>query len=66
MGFVWGGVGRVLVQFMCFSALFAKWAVATLRSAGRDVVTVKGVAASSLPQGQSWPVSKTRNDRFCQ
>ena len=27
MGFVWGGVGRVLVQFMHFSAIFAILAV---------------------------------------
>ena len=27
MGFVWGGVGRVLLQFMHFSSIFAMLAV---------------------------------------
>ena len=27
MGFVWGGVGRALVQVMHFSAIFVMWAV---------------------------------------
>ena len=27
MGFVWGGVGRALMQFMHFSVIFAIWAV---------------------------------------
>ena len=27
MGFVWGGVGRALMQFMYFSAIFAMLAV---------------------------------------
>ena len=49
MGFVWGGVGRALMQFMHFSAIFAMLAVLatlvtrlvpTLRGASGDVVTV--------------------------
>ena len=48
-GFVWGGVGRALVQFMHFSANFAMTAflgdlsdpvVPTLRGVSGDVVTV--------------------------
>ena len=27
MGFVWGGVGRALMQFMHLLAIFAMWAV---------------------------------------
>ena len=46
MGFVWGGVGRALRQFMHFSAIFAMFVdlgdpvVPTLRGASGDVVTV--------------------------
>ena len=46
MGFVWGGVGRALVLFMHFSAIFAMFidrsdpVVPTLRGASGDVVTV--------------------------
>ena len=46
MGFVWGGVGRALMQFMHFSAIFAMFVdlgdpvVPTLRGASGDVVTV--------------------------
>ena len=49
IGFVWGGVGRALMQFMHFSAIFAMLAVLatsvnpvvpTLRGASGDVVTV--------------------------
>ena len=27
MGFIWGGVGRAVMQFMHFSAICAMWAV---------------------------------------
>ena len=48
IGFVWGGVGRALMQFMHFSAIFAMLAVLatsvpvvpTLRGASGDVVTL--------------------------
>ena len=46
MGFVWGGVGRALMQLMHFSAIFAMFVdlgdpvVPTLRGASGDVVTV--------------------------
>ena len=49
MGFVWGGMGRALVQCMHFSAIFAMLAgfgnlgdpvVPTLRGVSGDVVTV--------------------------
>ena len=46
MGFVWGGVGRALVQFMHFLAIFGMFVdlgdpvVPTLRGASWDVVTV--------------------------
>ena len=46
IGFVWGGVGRALMQFMHFSAIFAMVVdlgdpvVPTLRGASGDVVTV--------------------------
>ena len=49
MGFVWGGVGRALMQFMHFLAIFAMLGgfgdpfdpvVPTLRSVSGDVVTV--------------------------
>ena len=49
IGFVWGGVGRALMQFVHFSAIFAMLAVlatsgdpvvSTLRGASGDLVTV--------------------------
>ena len=48
MGFVWGGVGRALMQFMLFSAIFANGSfgdlgdpvVPTLRGVSGDVVIV--------------------------
>ena len=49
MGFVWGGVGRALMQFMHLSAIFAMLPVLatsvitvlpTPRGVSRDVVTV--------------------------
>ena len=40
MGFVWGGLGRALVQFMRVLATFAMLAVPTLRGVIGDVVTV--------------------------
>ena len=40
MGFVWGGMGRALVQFMLFSANLGMLAVPTLRGVSGDVVTV--------------------------
>ena len=48
MGFVWGGVGRALMQFMHFLAIFAMLAVLAtsvtpwypLRGVSGDVVTV--------------------------
>ena len=49
MGFVWGGVGRALMQFMHFSAIFAMFGgfgdlgdpvVPTPRGVSGDVVTV--------------------------
>ena len=46
MRFVWGEVGRALMQFMPFSAIFAMFVdlgdpvVPTLRGASGDVVTV--------------------------
>ena len=49
IGFVWGGVGRELMQFMHFSAIFAMfgvlatsvtlWYPPTLRGVSGDVVT---------------------------
>ena len=48
MGFVWGGAGRALMQFMHFSAIFAIGGLGdlgdpvlpTLRAVSGDVVTV--------------------------
>ena len=47
MGFVWGGVGRALMRFMLFSAIFAMLGfgdlgdpvVPTVRGVSGDVVT---------------------------
>ena len=80
MGFVWGGVGRALMQLMHFSAIFAMLGVlATSVTRGThfegcewgccDKICLLGYertffAVSSLPWGRSQPVPKTRNDCF--
>ena len=78
MGFVWGGVGRALIQFMRFSAIFAMLVVlatsVTACSEGCewgccDSICLLGYermvfAVSSLAQSRSQPVPKTQNDCF--
>ena len=79
MGFVWGGVGRALMQFSAIFAILAVLATSVTRATHSegcewgccDSICLLGYertffAVCSLAEGRSKPVPKTRNDYFHQ